>query len=223
MSHDSIVNLPSTTQAKNKSTDSSINKHFTDTLELDVLQSGLSSLMMSSIQVSKLKAEAKKTKKEFNLKLTENQDRLAKVIGMKNWKEVTLAHTNYLVKETAFKEGVVVVLRKENLSKLYQGEEHFTLDHELYKFMLSDIYNDKFGNVHWWDNQQTLIYAHKEQWFQTNFEENYSFFRLKAELVDKYSLIQVLLLISIAHQGVPAYIKFKGELHTYEELKKIKI
>jgi hypothetical protein len=151
MSHDSIVNLSSTTQAKNKPTDSSIKKHFTDTLELDLLQSGLSSLMMSSIQVSKLKAEAKKTKKEFNLKLTENQDRLAEVIGMKNWKEVTLAYTNYLVKETAFNEGVIVVLRTENLSKLYQGEEHFALDHELYKFMLSDIYNDKFGNVHWWD------------------------------------------------------------------------
>jgi hypothetical protein len=60
MSHDSIVNLSSTTQSKNKPTDSSIKKHFTDTLELDLLQSGLSSLMMSSIQVSKLKAEAKK-------------------------------------------------------------------------------------------------------------------------------------------------------------------
>jgi len=224
MLHNSTDKNPSSFPlVKQKSTDYDIKEHFTDTLDLDLLQSRYSSLIINSINFSKLKTEAKKTKNKFNLKLTANQDRLAQKIGFNNWKQVKVAHDIYLPTETAYKEGVVVILRKDALSKLYQGEEHFTHDHELYKLMLSEIYQDKFGNNHWWDKQQPLLFAHKEQWFQSNYEEEHSFYRLKPELLEKYSLTQILLLVSIAYKGVPAYVRFKGEIYTSRQLQEYRI
>ena len=175
--------------------------------------------IITAPDVQKLKQKARKLKRNSELTHTQALDNVAKEIGLPNWKQVTLEHSDTLISEAALKTGVVLAYDAKDALEMPLNDTLLPRDERLELMCLPSL-KAKIASMVDPDDPESRLFS--ETLSEVEFEEHlrevcsFVYFRVAASF-DISTVKDLISFVQKSNFFLPEFIWHKNTIQSQRE------